>query len=489
VSDQPTRQARHTHPSIPPEAWLPARRFAETLRRPIERFLHVEAAGGIILLAAAAMALVWANSPWHASYEALWHTDITLGLGRWAFTRDLHFWINDGLMTVFFLVVGLEIKREIVQGALADLRRATLPVAGAVGGMLAPALIYLSINVGGPGESAWGVPMATDIAFAVGVLTLLGNRVAPAMRILLLAIAIIDDIGAILIIALFYSSGFSAVGVVVVGAGLGLLLALRRLGTRPGWVSVVPLGVIWIGMYRMGVHPTIAGVIVGLAAPVRSWVGSEGFMELAHEALDNFQYRAARGASDHDLLAPLEQMAFARREAISPALRIENALHPWVAYGIMPLFALANAGVHLGGLSFGGEGATAVMLGVGLGLVLGKPLGVLLASWLAVRLGLCMLPTGVRWGSVFVIGAVAGIGFTMAIFIAELAFVDQTLLAIAKLAVLGATALAASIGLGAGVFLLGDADSRDAVSDSDFEASSDYWTSGELPRIRKTLAD
>jgi NhaA family Na+:H+ antiporter len=490
VSEPTPRQHRPTHPSIPPEAWLPARRLAETVRRPIERFLHVEASAGILLLAAAAIALVWANSPWHESYETLWHAPLTLGLGPWTFTRDIHFWINDGLMTVFFLVVGLEIKREIVEGALSDFRRAALSVAGALGGMLVPAGLYLAINGSGPGFDGWGVPMATDIAFAVGVLTLLGNRVAPAMRILLLAIAIIDDIGAILVIAVFYSSGFSATGLLIAAVGLVLLLTLQRLGTRPGWISTLPLVVIWVGMYTMGVHPTIAGVIVGLAAPVRSWVGSAGFLELAREALDDFQDRVAHGASDHELLRPLERMAFARREAVSPAIRIESALHPWVAYGIMPLFALANAGVHLSGLSFSGSGSGAVLAGIILGLAVGKPAGVLFFSWLAVRLGLCVLPAGIGWRHVFVLGSVAGIGFTMAIFIAELAFVDPAMLGMAKLAVLIATGVAAAIGLGAGVAFLGEKSSGpDEPSDAEVEAWTAYWKSPDLPAVRKTMAD
>ena len=265
--------------TVPPEAGRTAVRLARAIRGPIETFMHVEAAGGIILLVASAAALIWANSRFHEGYEHLWHTMVALGIGDWVFEKDLHFWINEGLMTVFFLVVGLEIKREMVEGALADWQRASLPIVAAISGMLVPAAIYLAINPTGPTHEGWGVPMATDIAFAVGVLTLLGRRVPAALRILLLALAIIDDIGAILVIAIFYSSGVSLVGLGMAAAGVLLLVMLQRIGTRPGWYYVLPLGIIWAGLYRAGVHPTIAGVIVGLLTPVRRWVGAEGFVD------------------------------------------------------------------------------------------------------------------------------------------------------------------------------------------------------------------
>ena len=468
---------RSSHPTNPPEAWLPARRLALALLRPVERFLHIEAASGFILLAAAAVALVWANSPWHLSYEHLWETAVTIGVGSWSTTRPLHFWINEGLMTVFFLVVGLEIKREIVEGALSNMRRAALPIAAAMGGMGVPALVYFAFNPAGATSTGWGVPMATDIAFAVGVLTLLGPRVPAPMRVLLLALAIIDDIGAILVIALFYSTGFAAMGLAMVAAGVVLLVILKQIGVRPGWGLAPPLVVIWTGLLQAGVHPTIAGVIVGLSTPARSWIGREGFLTLARNALDRFQAQVARGADEHALIAPLHQMAFARREALSPALRVETALHGWVAFGIMPLFALANAGVTLHGMAIGGEGFWPVLLGVTAGLVVGKPLGILLASWLVVRLGIAALPPGVGWREVGVVGLVAGIGFTMAIFIAELAFVDQGLLGVAKLGILIATAVAAVAALLAGRALLSrqHGGGLDTLSDSDAESSTAVW--------------
>jgi len=471
------------HSTVPPEAWRPATRLADAIRRPIERFLQVEAAGGIILLVAAAIALIWANSGFHQSYEALWHTYITIGIGDWTLRKDLHFWINEGLMTVFFLVVGLEIKREIVQGALADWSRAALPIAAAIGGMLVPAGIYLLINPTGPTQEGWGVPMATDIAFAVGVLMLLGKRVSPSMRVLLLTLAIIDDIGAILVIAVFYSQGINPQGFGIAFAGLLLLFAMQRLGTRQVWIYFIPFAVVWTGLLVAGVHPTIAGVILGLATPVRAWMGTRGFLGIARDALDDFQAKAMRGAADHDLIQPLHNLAFAQKEAISPAVRLENALHTWVAYVIMPLFALANAGVNLGLVDFTASGSSAVLWGTILGLAVGKPLGVMLAAFIAVRLRLCVLPAGVTWISVLIVGSVAGIGFTMAIFIAELAFTNVGLLYVAKLGVLIATALAAMVGLVAGrMFLKLPGEGDQGPTDSDVEASTDVWLSGALQR-------
>ncbi len=438
--------------SRPPEAWRPAHRAAQALFRPIERFLHVEAASGILLLIAAAIALVWANSPWAESYSHLWHTPLSIGVGEWSMEQDLHFWINDLLMTAFFLLVGLEIKREMVHGALSDLRSAALPIAAAIGGMAIPAGIYFAMNGSGPGSDGWGVPMATDIAFAVGVLTILGKRVHPALRILLLAFAIIDDIGAILVIAIFYSSGIAVQGLVLAAAGLLLALVMLGIGVRPGPVFTFPLLVMWAGLYQAGIHPTIAGVVLGLIIPVKPWYGREGFLSRARSALDEFQQQIAAGVSDHELLLPLGQIQTAGREAVSAGVRGEAALHPWVAFGIMPLFALANAGVNLGGIDFGEPGATMVFAGIGLGLLLGKPVGVMLTTWIVVRLRLSALPPGVTWSGMFVAGVASAIGFTMAIFISELAFGDPDLLAVAKLGVLAATAVA-----GAGALILGRA--------------------------------
>jgi Na+:H+ antiporter, NhaA family len=381
--------------------------------RPIQRFLRIEASAGILLLACGLFALGWANSPWSADYHALWRLPIGFRAGGVPFERDLHFWINDGLMVVFFFVVGLEIRRELHAGALSTPRRAALPVLAALGGMIAPALIYLALNPELPGRRGWGVPTATDIAFAVGVLALLGRRVPSALRVLLLALAIIDDIGAILVIAFFYSSGILASGLVISGAGVLMILVLQRFAVRRAFAYVVPALVIWVGMLRSGIHPAIGGVVVGLLTPVRPF----------------------------------------GRDALAPVVRLETRLHPWVAYLIVPLFALANAGVTFDQVDFG-DGAVAVALGICLGLVVGKPLGIVIASLIGIRLGIAALPRGIGFKELTVVGAVAGIGFTMSLFVAEVAFHSPGMLGAGKLAVLVGSGFAAALGLGSGFLLL-----------------------------------
>ena len=465
----------------PPEAWPRARRLAQTVAQPLERFVRIEASSGIILLTTAVVAIVWANSPWAESYHALWRTPLTLGLGSWVFQRDLHFWINDFLMAIFFLVVGLEIKRELAEGALSGLKRAALPVAAALGGMLVPALLFFAFNASGPGRTGWGVPMATDIAFAVGILTLLGSRVPATLRVLLLAVAIIDDIGAIVVIAIFYSGGIDISALIWVGAGIFGIFALQRIGVRPGFVFAIPGIVLWAGMLQFGVHPTIAGVIIGLMTPVKPWYGKEGFLRAARKAIDDFQLSVDHpDHGDHELLEPLGRLDRARREAISPVKRIEASLHPWVAFGIMPLFALANAGVTISGVQLGDPTSLAVFMGVALGLVVGKPLGIVGFSWVSIRLGLCMLPQGVTWAGMYVVGAAGGIGFTMAIFIGELAFSDA-MLTVGKLGVLVGTIVASALALTAGVVLLPKRRAKEVgeITLSDAERKPVYWTKRE----------
>lgn len=456
MASAPTREGQKTRSvsERPPEAWEPALKAAQVLVRPLESFLKIQAASGIVLLVAAVGAMVWANSAFSEQYAHFWHTPITLGVGDLVFTKDLHFWINDGLMVIFFFVVGLEIRREIYQGELSELKRAALPVAAAIGGMLAPAAIYLAFNPGAETRHGWGVPMATDIAFAVGVLTLLGNRVPSALRVLLLALAIIDDIGAILVIALFYSSGVQLMGLVVAVCGAAAVIGLQRLAVRSPLVYVVPGLVLWAGMMTAGVHPTIAGVILGLLTPVKTWYGSSGFLEEATAALSEFEDRAKKSrTTEHDLLHPLERLGQARREAIAPVLRLEQLLNPWVAFGIMPVFALANAGVTVGDVDLSGPRQT-IGAGVALGLLFGKPIGIVLVSLLTVKLGICALPRSVNTRGLLVVGCVGGIGFTMALFIAQLAFNNANNLGVAKVAVLIGSLVSALVGLAAGALLL-----------------------------------
>jgi NhaA family Na+:H+ antiporter len=454
----------------PPGSWQPVRRLAQRALAPVERFLAIEASSGILLLVAAAVALLWANSPWRDSYSALWHTPLGIRLGPFSFERDLHFWVNDGVMTVFFFVVGLEIRREIHRGELSDARRAALPLAAALGGMVIPACIYAALNLGRASITGWGVPMATDIAFAVGVLMLLGSRVPPALRILLLALAVIDDVGAILVIAIFYSTGLSPVGFVVLGAGLVVVVAMQAIGVRRPW-AYVPAGVIaWAGAYESGIHPTVAGVALGMMTPVQAWFGRRTFVARAGASV-----AALREHQDEDeraLLPHLDELNEVRREAVSPVERIQHALHGWVAFGAMPLFALANAGVSLGDASLTGD-SLVVFFGVVVGLVVGKPLGILAFSFIATHLGLAALPRGVGWSHISVVGVVAGIGFTMSIFIASLAFPSGASLETAKLGILIGSAVAATFAylLGRLVLPAKPADGA-ATTDAQAEASS-----------------
>jgi NhaA family Na+:H+ antiporter len=372
----------------------------------------LEAASGVLLVAATLIALLWNNSPWAASYRALWHAPVTVRLGAFVFERPLDWVVNDGLMAVFFFVVGLEIRREMHQGELSEWRRAALPAAAALGGMLAPAGLYLALAGTEATRAGWGVPMATDIAFAIGILTMLGKRVPRSLRVLLLALAVIDDLGAIVVIAFFYSSGIAFSGLVVAVLGLGGVFMLQRLGVRAKGAYLIPAFVTWAGTYAAGVHPTIAGVAVGLATPVRPW-----------------------------------------RHHVSPADQLIATLHPWVAFVIMPIFALANAGVSLTGAS-SDAAPLSVALGVGVALYLGKPLGILVAIGVAVKVGVARVPQGLGRRHFVVLGVLAGVGFTMAIFIAQLAFSDPPLLAAAKLGVLGASGLAALTALVMGRLVL-----------------------------------
>ena len=441
-------------PSPPPGTWNPAYRLARVVSNPFESFFKIEASSGVLLLLCAVGALVWANSPWQDSYHHLWHTPFGVTLGSFEFRHELHFWINDGLMVIFFFVVGLEIRREIHAGELRDFRRASLPVIAALGGMVAPAACYLALNSSGPGVSGWGIPMATDIAFAVGVLTLMGSRVPPALRVLLLALAIIDDIGAILVIAIFYSDGVSGAGLALSGLGMLSVLLLQSAGVRSVLLYLPPSLIIWAGMFRAGIHPTIAGVIIGLMTPVKSWFGLQGFMLRAGDVVATFGDKGRTPLHEHDMIAPLRQLNQASREAVAPAAWLEARLHPWVAFGIMPIFALANAGVSLGAVEWEIAGGTAVAAGVIFGLLLGKPLGIVGFSYVAVRSGLCSMPSGVTPRALWVLGCLGGIGFTMALFVAQLAFGSSGYLGIAKLGVLIGTFAAGIAGLCLGLMIL-----------------------------------
>lgn len=425
---------------------------AERAFHTLQHFLHVEANSGIVLLVAAAVALAWANSPFAASYHALWHLPLTVGLGDAVFSKSLHFWINDGLMTVFFLVVGMEIRREIHEGALSRLDQAMLPVVAAAGGVIVPAAIYLAFNTDPVRAQGWAIPAATDIAFAVGVLALLGRSIPGNVRVFLLALAIIDDVIAVLIIAVFYSGGLQIGGFLIAGLGILAILGLQRIGVGSALYYVVPGAIVWTGLLMTGAHPTLAGVVLGLMTPVVPKAMREDPVEaLARIAQELQRSDAVPNKDAHRLAKPMRQLRIARREMLPPVVRVQMSLHPWVAYGIMPVFALANAGVSLQGVDLSAGGAHLVMLGIAIALVLGKPLGVVSATWLMVKLGWAQLPAGVSWRGIWLIGLLAGIGFTMSIFIAMLAFTDEALLNAAKLGVLLGSLVAAIAGLGFGM--------------------------------------
>ncbi|HWU96957.1 MAG TPA: Na+/H+ antiporter NhaA [Oxalicibacterium sp.] len=432
-----------------PRAQLLAERAFATL----ERFLHIEAFSGVVLLAAAAIALIWANSPAADSYHHLWHTNLSFSVGNWTVSQSLHFLINDALMTIFFLVVGMEIRREIHEGALASMRLAALPLSAALGGVVVPALIYLAMNHAGIQAHGWAVPTATDIAFAVGVLALLGRSIPSNVRIFLLALAIIDDIVAVLIIAIFYSGGLSYDGFIIAAIGILIVLGMQWIGIGSAYAYVLPGAILWIGLLKTGAHPTLAGVVLGLMTPVIPTRMHGRPLDVAANAVKDLWSRAEETKFDpHHLAEPLKQLRQAQRNLLPPVSRVQMALHPWVAFGIMPLFALANAGVSLNGIDLSASGSTTIMIGVLAALVIGKPIGVIGLSWIVVRLGWCVLPPGVTWCGVSLVGLLAGIGFTMSIFIATLAFSDPNMLNAAKLGVLLASLCAALLGLAWGFF-------------------------------------
>lgn len=419
---------------------------AEKLLSPLQEFLQQEASSGILLLLSAILALLWANSLWSDSYRSFWATKLTVGYGDFQLSKGLLLWINDGLMAIFFLVVGLEIKREVLIGELASFRKAILPVAAALGGMLFPALIYTAFNRDGGGSQGWGIPMATDIAFALGVLALLGRRVPVVLKVFLTAVAVVDDLGAVLIIALFYTSEIAWMSLGVAGIFLALLVICNLLGVRRAIVYTI-LGIgLWLGFLRSGVHATVAGVLLAMTIPSRARLNDRDFVEHSRSIIDEFE--ASDEGDDYlsstqrSALQTLEELA---QHAEAPLQRLEHNLHPWVAYAIMPVFALANAGVTFGS-GFLSAMTDPISLGVIFGLIIGKQAGITFFSWLVVRSGLAELPDGVSWRHIYGVSWLAGIGFTMALFISSLAFGESAALETAKSGILFASLVAGLAG-------------------------------------------
>jgi NhaA family Na+:H+ antiporter len=425
-----------------------ARRPIQRLVRPFQAFAARESSGGILLLLATLMALMWANSPWANSYFALWHTTVTLRFGANTITHDLHFWVNDALMALFFFVVALEIKREFLVGELASPRQAALPIVAALGGVLVPAAIYSFLNAGGPGAPGWGIPMATDIAFVIGVMALLGSRVPTSLKVFLTALAIVDDIAAVLVIALFYTGQISWGALGVAALCLIALGAANRLGVRHPLPYALLGLLLWSAVLQSGVHATIAGVLLAMTIPSRSELNPSEFLQRGRAVLDHFERTAQKEKTvmnDEEQQAAIEALVDSCEQVQPPLHRLEHALHPWVTFLVMPVFALANAG-----LVFQGRILATVLqpipLGVVLGLLLGKPIGITLASWLAVRLRLGALPDGTTWFQIHGAGWLGGIGFTMSIFVAGLAFKEEALLNMAKLGIFTASLLAGIVG-------------------------------------------
>ncbi|MFD2244881.1 Na+/H+ antiporter NhaA [Pontibacter ruber] len=421
---------------------------------PLQEFVEAEAFSGILLMAVTVAALAWANSPWGESYINTWNTYFTIAFGEHGLSKPAILWINDGLMAIFFFVVGLEIKREILTGELASFRNAAFPVVAAIGGMLVPAGIYYLLNQNTGSAGGWGIPMATDIAFALGILTLLGNRVPLPLKLFLLAFAIVDDIGAVLVIAIFYTSEVNFLALYIGTLVFGVLLVLNALGVRSIWIYVLLGIILWVAFLKSGVHATIAGILLALTIPARSKTTEQEFITSTDNVLGelhavhmikNPDLSEEEEATEEDFQAAVHTIEANCEEALSPLRRLEHSMHPWVAYLIMPVFALSNAGLLIDA-DLLNEFNNPVVLGIILGLVLGKPIGIILFTWLASVTGLAAKPASISWGQVTGAGLLGGIGFTMSIFIANLAFEDSVYLATAKLGILSASLIAGLLG-------------------------------------------
>jgi len=417
-------------------------------RGAFEYFVHSQVAGSVLLLACTIVALIWANSPWHDYYEHLLHLRISFSWADMAFGLSLHHWINDGLMVLFFFVVGLEIKRELVVGQLSTFRKAILPIAAALGGILIPALMYAMFNSGGAGAPGWGIPMATDIAFALGVLAVFGSRAPIGLKIFLTALAIADDLGAVLVIAIFYTEKIHFGALIVAGILLLILLVLVRSGFDRSWLLLTFSVVIWAAVFSSGLHATVAGILVAMVIPVKprvGWAELVGATRRKADLLNDMNVGENSILHDQRQLDTVERLRSTAARALPPGLMMEHFLHPVQVWVVLPLFALANAGVHFD-THILETLASPIALGIMAGLVLGKPLGIVLATWLIVRIGWGSLPEEVNWGQILGVGCLAGIGFTMSLFVTALAFSESGLIADAKVGILAASLISGILG-------------------------------------------
>jgi NhaA family Na+:H+ antiporter len=414
--------------------------FLDRITRPFTRFLALEAASGAVLLLFTAGALFLSNSQWADSFLNVWRTQIGLQVGAWEFARTLRDWINDGLMTLFFFLVSLELKREFVLGELRNARMAALSISAALGGMLVPAALYLMMQAGEPGQHGWGTVMATDTAFVIGCLALLGPRIPQSLRVFMLSLAIVDDIGAVLVVAFGYSGHIVWGALALAGLGIAVVRAMALLGFRGFPIYFLAGALVWLAVDASGIHATVTGVLLGLMTPARRWVSDSRLYAILRQVIAHPP--GNEGSGETEDRETLHEAEVAARETLSPVERLEMGLHPWVGFVVMPLFAFANAGVPLSTDNLGGPVTIAILVGF----VVGKPIGVLSFSWLAVRSGIAIRPPELSWSSLAGGGLLAGIGFTMALFIANLAF-GESLIASAKLGILLSSIISALAGL------------------------------------------
>ncbi len=425
-----------------------ARSAIDNILKPVNKFIHQEFTGGIILFVSVVIAIFWSNSPWSEDYHLLWETNFSVGFDGFEFTRPLHVWINDGLMALFFFVIGLELKREFMVGELSSFRKASLPMVAAFGGMLVPALIYIVVNYGKPSSQGWGIPMATDIAFALGLLSLAGKHVPNSVKVFLSALAVADDLGAVLVIALFYTNGIALAPLAIGGLLLGLMWVGNLLGIRHKLFYLIVGIVIWYCFLLSGVHATIAGVLVAFLIPARTKINEEEYVKSVRKHADEFEHAIPQigtltTTEQHQTIEKIKQLCL---DAETPLQKIEYGLHPWVAFVIMPLFAVANAGMHIG-TDFLSSLSNPISIGISLGLVLGKFAGILFFTWLMVKFRLAKLPQLATWKHIAGISLLAGVGFTMSLFITSLAFSDPKMVDDAKYGILLASVISGTAGI------------------------------------------
>ena len=432
-----------------------AEKVMKTILSPIDRFLRLETSGGLLLIFVTIIAMVWANSPWHEIYEHMIHTKIGISIEGFSLKMTLHEWVNDALMVIFFFLVGLEIKQELIIGELASPKKAALPMFAALGGMVVPALIYFFFNNEGPGKPGWGIPMATDIAFAVGILSLMSRKVPFALKIFLLALAIVDDLGAVLVIALFYTENLAANPIAWSFLGLLAVSFLKYSGIRKIPVYTILGCLIWFAILKSGVHATISGVVLGLMTPVIPFIRKSDAPGKIKKVVDDLQGHlteleedeVSTNYLDKETKDKLEKLHYLSIESRSPLDRLIYLLHPIVSYFIMPTFALVNAGVNLSGVKMTALFENPISLGVILGLFIGKPLGIVLFAWLSVKTKLAQLPQHVGWYHMACVGCLGGVGFTMALFVSHLALKTPGLETYSKLGILIASLFSALAGL------------------------------------------